>query len=91
MNTNIQLIQYQLLQKLSWDERREYEGDHLRLSMNKERTREDELKLSEILAKIEVTKKKTEMAMNRVAEAERNLQSNQCEDQQTSSTAKKSD
>jgi hypothetical protein len=81
MNTNIQLIQYQLQQKLAWDERREHESEHIRLGMIKDRTREGEISLSDILAKIEIATKKSEMAMNRVADAEHILQSNQCEEE----------
>jgi hypothetical protein len=67
MNTNIEYIQYQLQQKLAFDETRQYDAEHLRLEMLEKRSTEDSLKLHELEQHIDLSKKRVENAMLKIA------------------------
>jgi hypothetical protein len=84
MNTNIEFIQYQLQQKLAFDERRQYDAEHLRLETSEKHSREDDLNLHDLEQRIDLAKKKAETAISKIAEAEHILQSNECEEQPSS-------
>jgi hypothetical protein len=67
MNTNIEFIQYQLQQKLAFDERRQYDAEHLRIEGLEKRTREDNLNLHELETNIDLAKKRVENARSKIA------------------------
>jgi hypothetical protein len=52
LNTNIEFIQYQLQEKLAFDERRQYDAEHLRLEALEKRSREDNLNMHELEARL---------------------------------------
>jgi hypothetical protein len=80
MNTNIELIQYQLQQKLILDEKRQYDLELLRLAQNDKQTMDDKLNVKDLETKIDLDKQKLSHAMAKADEAEHMLQSNKCEE-----------